>query len=233
MFSKTEYNINSENNLLIVTLNGITKQITLTPGQYVIGSNVSGSNNYISNGTPPKFGFIAELYNSLNNAFVGGGFSVFLATVPPNIPGGTGNNASVLNRIVITHDDNFSIDFVNSIYTSGSPFRVMGFNKQLVSSATNSVVIYVADHGLKIQGNKLLHIDSKESTQVPFFVWFGDKVPSVYKITGRETLQTQTTYIYPLIMKYMGLEAPSVYKNQENKYLNLKMESINYSQLPE
>lgn len=97
---------------------------------------------------------------------------------------------------------------------------------------TNSVVIYVSDHGLKVQGDKLLHVDSKESTQVPFFVWFGDKVPSSYKVTGREPLQTQTTYIYPLIMKYMGLEPPAHYKSEEKKYLNLEMESIDYKTLP-
>ncbi len=98
---------------------------------------------------------------------------------------------------------------------------------------TDSVVLYVSDHGLKIQADKLLHTDSKESTQVPFFIWFSDKVPSVYRITGRETLQTQTTYVYPLIMKYMGLEPPKNYKSKENKYLNLEMKSMDYSKLPD
>jgi len=98
---------------------------------------------------------------------------------------------------------------------------------------TNSVVIYASDHGIKIQGDKLLHVDSKESTQVPFFVWYGDKVPATYRITGHETKQTQTTYIYPLIMKYMGLEAPQHYKNEGNKYLNLEMKSMEYEKLPE
>ena len=98
---------------------------------------------------------------------------------------------------------------------------------------TNSVVIYASDHGLKIQGDKLLHVDSKESTQVPFFIWYGDKVPSAYRITGHETKQTQTTYIYPLIMKYMGLEPPQHYKSEENKYLNLEMKSMEYGKLPE
>jgi len=98
---------------------------------------------------------------------------------------------------------------------------------------TNSVVIYASDHGLKIQNDKLLHIDSKESTQVPFFLWYGDKIPAGYKTTGREAKLTQTTYIYPLIMKYMGLEMPLHYKNEENKYLDLEMRSINYNQLPE
>lgn len=96
---------------------------------------------------------------------------------------------------------------------------------------TNSVVIYASDHGLKIKGDKLLHTDSKESTQVPFFVWFGDKVPANYRITGHKIKPTQTTYIFPLIMKYMGLEPLKHYKNEENKYLNLEMKAINYNLL--
>ena len=40
MMPKTEYNINSENNLLIVTIGGITKKLYLTEGQYPIGTNL-------------------------------------------------------------------------------------------------------------------------------------------------------------------------------------------------
>jgi len=98
---------------------------------------------------------------------------------------------------------------------------------------TNSVVIYASDHGLKMKDNKLLHVDSKESTQVPFFVWYGDKVPEIYRTPGRNTKLTQTTYIYPLIMKYMGLEEPQHYKNEKNRYLNLNMVGSDYDKLEE
>ncbi|MDV7696999.1 phosphoethanolamine transferase [Chryseobacterium soli] len=98
---------------------------------------------------------------------------------------------------------------------------------------TNSVVIYASDHGLKMKDNKLLHVDSKESTQVPFFVWYGDKVPEIYRTVGHNTKQTQTTYIYPLIMKYMGLEEPQHYKNEKNRYLNLNMVGSDYNKLEE
>ena len=153
MIPKTEYNINTENNLLIVNIGGsvvngaivggTTKQLILTPGQYLIGSNVSGNVNYTANGSSTYLtGLIGELYNLLNTAFytlVSPHFNVFLATVPS--PNGTGQNASILNRIVITNDqDNYIIDFTNVNYTSGSPFRVMGFNKQIYSSSTNVII---------------------------------------------------------------------------------------------
>uniref|UniRef100_A0A6C0B018 DUF5901 domain-containing protein n=1 Tax=viral metagenome TaxID=1070528 RepID=A0A6C0B018_9ZZZZ len=146
MMPKTEYNINSENNLLLVSVNGgAFVALTLTPGQYLIGSNVTGSINYVSDGTSdPVFGLIAELQRVLRTLSIT--FDVFLATLPP--PNGTGNNASVLNRIVITNSAvPFSIDFTNTYYNSGSPFRVMGFNKEVYSSGTNVVIYGTTDGG--------------------------------------------------------------------------------------
>jgi hypothetical protein len=151
MMPKTEYNVSTENNLLIVNvggnvLNGVivggtTSELRLAEGQYTIGSNIPGIDSYIADGSSNcNFGFIAELKRVL--CTVSPDFNVFLATLPPG-SGGTGNNASVLNRIVITNRTiPFIIDFRNQGYLSGSPFRVMGFNKTIYSSQVNSVVIY-------------------------------------------------------------------------------------------
>ena len=138
---KTEYNITTENNLLLVTVNGATHKCVLTPGQYLIGSNVPGNINYIADGSNNCVsGFIPELQRVLQ--IVDPNFNIFLATLP-QANGGTGQYASVLNRIVITNSTNeFSIDFVNEKYSSGSPFRVLGFNKQVYTAAQNTTVIY-------------------------------------------------------------------------------------------
>ena len=153
MMPKTEYNINTENNLLIVNVGGTvvngvivggtTKQVVLRSGQYIIGSNNAGSVNYVASNGALVFGLITELEYQLNQGFGAGTFNVFLATMPP--PNGTGNNASVLNRVVITSSSSFIIDFTNSIYTPGSPFRVLGFNKAIYTAAQNSVQIYGND----------------------------------------------------------------------------------------
>ena len=156
---KTEYNINSENNLLIVTVGGITKKLFLTPGQYLIGSNVYGSPDYLSNGdNTTLWGLIGELKKVLNQAF--SNFDVFLATVPSPedlaYPGtGTGSNASVLNRVVITNSSSdFIIDFTNNNYTNESPFRVLGFDKKVINSATGNY-IYGSDDSGKCSVNDL------------------------------------------------------------------------------
>jgi hypothetical protein len=133
MLPKTEYNINSNNNILKIKI-GIGSYVfyTLTPGQYTIGSNVIGD-DYIANGDPPVSGLIAELYRVLNLADPTH-FKVFLCTAPT--PNGTGQFASPLNRILIHNDANsFSIDFTNN----NSPYEVLGFVKQVYNSGSNTI----------------------------------------------------------------------------------------------
>ena len=143
MMPKTEYNINSDNNLILLTIGGVTEQLYLNQGQYLIGSNVPGSTTYLTNGTIPLSGLIAELMYTLNKHTLSqNNFFVFLATIP-NANGGTGLHASVLNRIVIVnYSTSFTIDFTNAGFSADSPYRVLGFQKAIISSMTDSVVIY-------------------------------------------------------------------------------------------
>ena len=147
MMPKTEYNINSDNNLLVLTIGGLTMQLYLTPGQYLIGTNVIGNVNYKTDGTPVITGLLAEVQRVLNShTNSSNSFNVFLVTTPENM-GGTGTNSAILNRIAITNSAvSFTIDFTNSIYSSGSPFRVLGFYKQVYISSSNYYVIYGSDN---------------------------------------------------------------------------------------
>lgn len=153
MLPKTEYNVTSENNLILLTLQGVRSPIYLTPGQYMIGSNKTDNQNYISDGTVPVFGLIAELTRVLNtHPQIGiSTFNVFLATLPP--PNGTGNNASILNRLVITNTNyQFTIDFTNGQFTgnpyqSGSPFRLLGFRNTVYTSNISNQIYGSADDG--------------------------------------------------------------------------------------
>ena len=147
MLPKTEYNVISENNLILLTIDGIQEPLLLTPGQYSIGSNEQGKPDYISSGYYPINGVIAEVKRVLNtHPLSGNSFNVFLATVPP--PNGTGKNASVLNRILITNDlVHFSIDFTNTNYSSGSPFRLLGFQKDIIWSVSTNVIYGSNNYG--------------------------------------------------------------------------------------
>jgi hypothetical protein len=154
MMPKTCYNINSENNLILLTINGLQQALYLTPGQYLIGSNIQGNVNYQANGTGVFTGLMSELENTLNtHTNSGNNFNVFLATAPSS-SGGTGVNAAILNRIIITNSSvSFSIDFTNTGYISGSPFRVLGFYKQIYTSNTSNVIYGSDDLGTCTQSN--------------------------------------------------------------------------------
>jgi hypothetical protein len=152
MMPKTEYNINSENNLILLSVNGGNyESLYLTEGQYLIGSNVQGNVNYKADGTDSYTGLLKEVKRVLNS-YPGlvGTFNVFLVTTPgtpvteSGNPGGsgTGPNAAILNRVAITYSGegtSFSIDFVNKGYSSGSPFRVLGFYKKVYTSGNNTI----------------------------------------------------------------------------------------------
>jgi len=146
MLPKTEYNVSTENNLILLTINGLTQTIYLTEGQYLIGSNQAASNMYITDGSAVINGLMAEVIKTLNtHPNSANAFNVFLATTPPTV-GGTGINAAVLNRVVITNSTvDFIIDFTNTNYKFGSPFRLLGFQKQIYNSSTSGV-IYGSDN---------------------------------------------------------------------------------------
>ena len=59
----------------------------------------------------------------------------------------------LLNRIVITNNIPFSIDFTNTGYTSDSPFRVLGFYKQVYTSSGNNKIYGTDNNGTCTQND--------------------------------------------------------------------------------
>jgi len=154
MMPKTEYNITSDNNLVILSINGLTQNLLLTPGQYLIGTNVQGNVHYTANGNTIFTGLLAEVQRVLNtHTNSGNAFNVFLVTTP-YVSGGTGPNAAILNRIAITNSSvSFTIDFTTMYYSSGSPFRVLGFYKQIYTSSLNNIIFGTDNIGTCTQTN--------------------------------------------------------------------------------
>jgi hypothetical protein len=132
MLPKTEYNVNTNNNVIKISINDSDYQyLYLTPGQYLIGTNKIGY-DYQCNGDPFISGVLAELNNSLNTL---GNFKVILCTAPK--PYGTGQYASLLNRIAIINTDTlpFKIDFT----VNNSAYRLLGFPKEIIYSGNNNI----------------------------------------------------------------------------------------------
>ena len=94
---------------------------------------------------------------------------------------------------------------------------------------TPSVIIYLSDHGqIKIDG-KYIHGDYREAQQVPYFIWYSDKINSDKK--GKEIVETTaTTTLYANVLNLMGVKNPKTINNSE-KFLKLDLRSIDYKDL--
>lgn len=96
---------------------------------------------------------------------------------------------------------------------------------------TNSAIVYTSDHAVKFSDGKFLHIDSKESTEVPLYVWYANQVPEELRKVGTENKQTSNTIIYPILVDLMGYKKPIHNKYNTTKYLTLEMKEIDYETL--
>lgn len=97
--------------------------------------------------------------------------------------------------------------------------------------STKSVLVYLSDHGQKRDTDKYRHGDYKEAVQVPFFIWYSDGLNSKNKgISVKKNINT--CLLYDEILNLMGVTNPkSKYNENENKYLKLDLNTINYSEL--
>ena len=93
----------------------------------------------------------------------------------------------------------------------------------------SSVLVYLSDHGqAKIDG-KYIHGDYKEASEVPYFIWFSDKID--WKKKGTEVLElTSTSTLYSNVLNLMGVKNPKTIDNT-GKFLKLDLKSINYKDL--
>ena len=93
----------------------------------------------------------------------------------------------------------------------------------------NSALVYFSDHG-QIKENEIYkHGDYREAQQVPYFIWYSDKINSNKK--GKEIVETTaTTTLYANVLNLMGVKNPKTIDNSE-KFLKLDLHSIDYKDL--
>ena len=92
-----------------------------------------------------------------------------------------------------------------------------------------TVMVYFSDHGQARIDGKYIHGDYKEASEVPYFIWFSDKIDSKKK--GTEVLElTSTSTLYSNVLNLMGVKNPKTTDNT-GKFLKLDLKSINYKDL--
>ena len=71
---------------------------------------------------------------------------------------------------------------------------------------SNSIVLYLSDHGQSIMDGAYRHSTTKKGFDVPFFIWHSDSVDSKYKLSGETNSYTSITNLYSILENFMGIE---------------------------
>ncbi|MTG96772.1 MULTISPECIES: phosphoethanolamine transferase [Myroides] len=97
---------------------------------------------------------------------------------------------------------------------------------------TNSILIYLSDHGQVFKNHNYKHGWSKKGIDVPYFIWHSNSVDQNFKITGQINDTISTTNLYEHTKYYLGLDTGMTKDaNKENKILTGNMELKNYKDL--
>lgn len=92
-----------------------------------------------------------------------------------------------------------------------------------------STLLYISDHGQIKDGNKYIHGDYREAVQVPYFIWYSDKIDNVNKGKSIEA-ETSTSTVYSNVLHLMGVKNPKTIDNS-GKYLKLNLTPMKYKDL--
>lgn len=93
----------------------------------------------------------------------------------------------------------------------------------------NSVLLYTSDHGQIKNSGKYIHGDYREAIQVPYFIWYSEKINTNNRGKTIEK-ETSTATNYETILKLMGVKNLKTIDNS-GKYLKLDLTSIKYEDL--
>ncbi|WP_051081506.1 phosphoethanolamine transferase [Riemerella columbina] len=106
--------------------------------------------------------------------------------------------------------------------------KILGQTIQKLKN-TNSVLVYVSDHGQVKKEGVYSHGDYREAVQVPYFIWYSP----LYKTNERNTVvkdTISTSSLYSTVLQLMNVRNPKAVNNQ-GKYLKLDMSTIDYMDL--
>lgn len=126
------------------------------------------------------------------------------------------------------NNQNFINEYYNSIaYTDFIIDQIINKVEE-----TNSIVIYVSDHGQSIVNGAYRHSFTKKGVEVPFFIWHSNSVDDSLKRSGRVDSFISTTNLYNILSDLMGIQGlASKPKNELLKVMDGTMEPTTYSQL--
>lgn len=95
----------------------------------------------------------------------------------------------------------------------------------------NAAVIFLSDHAEKLVNGRFIHSDSKEGTEIPYYVWYGDGVSDRLRLVDSVEALTSTAINYYQFARLLGVEGLSSVMSDKVMYLRSDLSLVAYDSL--
>ncbi|MBL1407809.1 phosphoethanolamine transferase [Sphingobacterium faecale] len=95
----------------------------------------------------------------------------------------------------------------------------------------DAALVYLSDHAEKLHNNRFIHSDSKEGTEIPYYIWYSPLVAPELVDKGRiDTLESLRINYYE-IARLLGVNTSGIRKNGNIRYLKSDLSVVDYEKL--
>lgn len=95
----------------------------------------------------------------------------------------------------------------------------------------DAALVYLSDHAEKFAVDRFIHSDSKEGTEIPYYIWYSPLVaPELVDKDSVDTLESLRINYFE-IARLLGLNVPSKAKTDKIRYLRSDLSVVDYDDL--
>lgn len=95
----------------------------------------------------------------------------------------------------------------------------------------NAAVIFLSDHAEKLVNGRFIHSDSKEGTEIPYYIWYGEGVNERLRLIDSVKTLTSTNINYFQFARLLGVEGLNSVISDKVMYLRSDLSVVAYDSL--
>lgn len=95
----------------------------------------------------------------------------------------------------------------------------------------NAAVIFLSDHAEKLVNGRFIHSDTKEGTEIPYYVWYGEGVSDRLRLVDSVKALTSTNINYFQFARLLGVEGVNSVMSDKVMYLRSDLSVVLYDSL--
>lgn len=95
----------------------------------------------------------------------------------------------------------------------------------------NAALVYLSDHAEKLHNNRFIHSDSKEGSEIPYYIWYSPRVAPELVDKGKiDTLESLRINYYE-IARLLGINTSDIRRDGKIRYLKSDLSVVDYEKL--